>query len=126
MLPDVIAQDLSLDNDYGATHGPNSPDEHEVMLLGADGLELDSVTSPGYERAIVTAADWPPASGGSKSVRVTFAPPEAEWEPIAGWQLIDASTGVRWEAGALYDPLYVTDASGEGPVITITVSYQPA
>lgn len=125
MLPDPAGASRSLDNDYGITHGPNSPDVHEVALLTADGVELDPDISPGYARATVAAEDWPAAIAGSKSVLVTFGEPTAEWQTAAGWQLIDPANGVLWDRGDLFDQLVVT-GPGAAPLVAITVSYQPA
>lgn len=124
MLVDELARNASLDNDYGTTRGPNAADSHEVALLDTDGLEVDSTTAPGYARATVVPADWPPAEEGQKTVVVTFAAPTDEWTPVAGWQLIDPATGAVWDDGDLVDLLLVTSASDDGPTVVVTVAYQ--
>lgn len=123
MLVDETARNASLDNDYGPTRGPNAADSHEVVLLDADGFELEDATSPGYARVTVESDDWPAAEDGQKTLVVDFPAPTGEWVSAVAWQLV-AAGDVVWDQGQLLDVLYVTTASDAGPSVAVTIAYQ--
>lgn len=126
-IRDTAAMNASLDNDYGATHGPNAPDSHDLALFdddpSLDGLELTDTDSPGYARvAIPNDATWAPAADGSKSLVVPAQMPDPTdaWVEATHWGLFDGST--LWDYGPLTEPLEVT-AAGDGPLVSPVVFY---
>jgi hypothetical protein len=133
-LVSIAAQNASLDNDYGATAGPNAAAAHEVALYAGDpltgGVELDA--AGGYARPTVTndGASWAAADGGAKtSTVVAFADSTDEWT-VAGdpavathFLLVDASTGDFWDSGLLGDEVSV-EAAGPGPRVQLTIYYE--
>lgn len=127
------AQNASLDNDYGATKGPNAAAAHELALYAGDpaagGVELDS--AGGYARPLVTnnGTNWAAAAGGAKtSAILAFAVSTGEWTVAASpavathFLLIDSTTGDFWDSGLLAPPISV-DAAGETPHAQLTVYY---
>lgn len=123
---DVQAQNASLNNDYGATCGPNAPAEHELALFFGDplqdGVELDIADCPGYYRMTIEQADWPAAVDGSKELLLQLYAPTGEWQTAAThWALIAAGE-VVWDVGQLAEPLVITGA-GDGPQILISIFY---
>lgn len=129
-LLDPAAQSASLDNDYGATKGPNAPASLQVALFTDDpllgGTELAAVG--GYARAVVPndGTTWPAAaSAGSKSSAViSFGTSSAAWSDTASWfVLFDAATGTRWDDGPLDVEVDVTE-SGTPVVMQATVYYE--
>lgn len=127
-IRDVAAMNSSLDNDYGATHGPNAPDEHELALFSGDpfdddSVELNGTDCPGYVRpSLDNDGDWPAASDGEKVRPVQFASASDEWSMLAThWALIAAGE-VMWDCGELAEPLDVSGA-GDGPLVVVTVFY---
>lgn len=125
-IRDVAAQNASLDNDYGASTGPNAPGSHELALYSGDpltdGVELDSGDCPGYARVLLAQAGWPAASGGEKSRLVTFPDATGEWSMVATHWALVATGGVFWDCGEMPVPLVVTGA-GDGPQVEVTVFY---
>jgi hypothetical protein len=121
-IRDVLAQNASLDNDYGAAHGAGSPSAHELALFQGDPMfDGVEVTGLGYAPAPVpNDATWPDADGGAKAIDVTFDPPTGAWDEVTHWALRDPVTGVIWDCGALTEPLDVTGA-GSGPIVTVTI-----
>lgn len=115
-IRDQAAQELSLDNDYGPTRGPNAPDNLIVHLFGGDpdgdGVE---VTGGGYAPATMSNDDWALAADGIKSTDPSpiFPAPTGEWDITAThWALEDADTGLWWDSAPLSTPLDVTGAGG--------------
>jgi hypothetical protein len=129
-LLDPAAQSASLDNDYGATKGPNAPASLEVALFTDDpllgGVEL--AATGGYARVVVPndGTTWPAAaSGGSKtSAQVSFGTSTDAWSDVAAWfVLFDHADGVtRWDAQELTDEIVVT-AAGTPASVQMTVYY---
>lgn len=121
-IRDVAAQNASLDNDYGATHGSNSPSSHLLALFAGDptiaGVELAS--TGGYARVTVANdATWAASVSGLKTTvaPVAFAAATAAWSDTAThWALLD-SVGVMWDCARLSAPITVTAA---GPVPTVS------
>lgn len=129
-LLDPAAQSASLDNDYGATKGPNAPASLQVALFTDDpllgGVELAAVG--GYARAVVPndGTTWPAAaSAGSKSSAViSFGTSTDAWSDTASWfVLFDAATGTRWDDGELADEVAVL-TSGTEVTTSLTVYYE--
>lgn len=140
-LLDIEARNASLDNDYGATHGPNAPASHELALYAGDpaegGLELEATTEVedadgiitvmpnGYARVTLPndATIWPPAADGLKeSVLISFpVSTEAYSATATHWALIGAD-GAYWDAAELMTPADVT-GPGQTPVLTLSVFY---
>lgn len=132
-LRDQAAQEASLDNDYGPTRGPNSPDAFEVALFAGD-PDIDGVEVPaenvddeptGYIRVTLDNDDWLPATGGVKeSQPVSWPPAEGEWpETVTHFALRDPVTGAWWDAAPLEEPLDITSASDTGPVLVLAIFY---
>lgn len=122
-IRDVAAQNASLDNDYGATHGPASPDAHELALFAGDPMtDGVEITGAGYAPAAVSNdSAWPAADNGSKSRDVTFAAPTGEWDEATHWLLRDPVTGAGWDCAPFDEPLDVTAASDTGPLVTVQI-----
>lgn len=114
MIRDTAAQNKSLDNDYGATHGPNAPASHSLALFAGDpnltGTELTS--AGGYARVTVTnnGTNWPAAANGVKVCAVqTFPVSTAAWSDVAThWALFDGTT--CWDTGTLDEEIDVSAA----------------
>ncbi len=137
-IRDVAAMNASLDNDYGATRGPNAPASHELALYVGDpqvdpleggGYEIADDTCPGYARvSIPNNGVWAPANEGLKTLidGAEFPPPTGEWadEPTH-WGLV-APGGVVWDTGPFTEALQVTAASDTGPLVQPTVFYSDA
>lgn len=125
-IKDVAAMNASLDNDYGASSGPNAPASHELALFNGDplvgGVELDGTDCPGYARVLLAQAGWPAASGGEKSRLVTLPATTGEWSTAATHWALVASGGVTWDCGEMPEPLEVSGA-GDGPQVLVTVFY---
>lgn len=122
-IKDTAAQNASLDNDYGATHGANSPAAHELVLFSGDpmidGIEI---TGSGYApAAVANDAGWPSADGGSKSRIVNFAAPTGPWDEADHWALRDPVSGTVWDCAPLTEPLDITSASPFGPAVSIQI-----
>lgn len=101
-----------LDDAFGATHGPNAPDEHELILLTGDprvdGVELDPGLCPGYAPVpIPNDGDWPAADAGEKDYGlVTFATPTGDWQQAGRYLALRAvDTGGIGFFGALSKPV---------------------
>lgn len=145
-IRDVAAQNASLDNDYGATHGPNAPAVHYLALFSGDpmvdvaeggGVEIASTTdvddgaggtttvANGYARvAVANDATWAAADGGRKETvdPVQFADALAEWPAtVTHFALLDAG-GVMWDCAPLADPVDVTGA-GPGPAVVPAIFF---
>ncbi len=123
---DQAAQEASLDNDYGVTHGPHAPDSFEVALFDVDptlgGVEL---AGNGYAPGTIgNDADFAPAADGVKqsAAPVAFPDATAPWETARYWVLRDPLTGVRWDYAPLAQPLDVT-AAGPGPTVALAIFY---
>lgn len=125
-LRDLAAQEASLDNDYGPTRGPHSPDVFEVALFAGDPA-VDGVEVPvdvdgeltGYEPAAMSNDAWNPAEDGVKtSHEIQFADPLTEWpETVTHAALRDPATGVVWDVVELEEPLDVTGPGVIPPVV---------
>ena len=61
-IRDQSAQERSLDNDYGATRGPNAPASFQVAFFSDDGDT--EITGGGYARATLDNDDWNAAADG--------------------------------------------------------------
>jgi hypothetical protein len=129
-LLDTAAQNASLDNDYGATKGPNAAAAHQLALFAGDpqagGVELDN-TVGGYARVTITnnGTNWPAASGGAKTATFqAYAASTDAWSAVAThWVLFDAADGTtRWDSGRL-DTAISVDGPGETPNVAPTVYY---
>jgi hypothetical protein len=126
-IRDVAAMNASLDNDYGENRGPNAADSHDMALFVGDpmtdGVELDALDNPGYDRPTILPADWLDADAGTKSTNggVQFDNATAAWlDEATHWGLFDGS--VMWDCAPLAEPLVVS-AAGTGPQVTPTVFY---
>lgn len=122
-IRDIVAQNRSLDNDYGTTRGPNAPDDFEVALFdinpASGGVEI---TGPGYARAALDSDDWLPADEGVKRVTVAFPDSTDTWSQATYWGLYDPVVGLWWDCAPLVLPLNVTGA-GTGPTVALSVFY---
>jgi hypothetical protein len=137
-IKDEAAMNASLDNDYGATKGPNAPASHQLALFVGDpqvdlidggGYEIDSTNCPGYARTTVSNnATWAPSEFGMKQTvdGIELPAPTDEWidEPTH-WALI-ASGEVIWDTGPFTEPMQITGASTEGIVVRPVVFYSDA
>lgn len=137
-IKDEAAMNASLNNDYGATKGPNSPSSHSLALFVGDpqlevadggGYEISAISCPGYARvAISNDASWAPAADGMKQTAesVEFPAPTDEWvEEPTYWALI-APGEVIWDTGPLTEPMQITSASTEGILIRPVIFYSDA
>jgi hypothetical protein len=129
----VAAMNKSLDNDYGATKGPNAAASHQLALFSSDPLveddpttvELTTGTCPGYGRAtIANGAAWAAAANGQKATAapVTMPAPTAEWAVSATHWGLYGSDGSWWDCGPLTDDLLITGA-GPGPLVNPVIFY---
>lgn len=137
----TAAENSSLDNDYGATKGPNAAAAHQVALFMGDpmvdGVEVPDTTETeaaplgapnGYERVVLTndGTTWPAASDGQKlSLIVAQFPDALEAYPgtVTHAVLYDDADGVTgWDCFPLLEPLDVTEA-GDGPAVSLCVFY---
>lgn len=147
---DLAAQNASLDNDYGTTHGPNSPASFLLALFVGDplagGVEVSNlsevdvldddgnitgteIVSNGYARAAVAHADFAPADEGIKATTnpVAFANALAEWpDTVTHWQLYATDGTTAWDSGAIADPLLDITAEGPGPTVALSIFYADA
>lgn len=140
-IRDTAAQNKSLDNDYGATHGPNAPTNFEVALFIGDpmldGIEVTPTSETeagtvanGYLRAdLANDASWAAAVDGLKTTAasVQFPTTLAEYPgTVTHFALIDAADSTTmWDCAPLVEPLDVTSA-GAGPAVSLTVFYDDA
>jgi hypothetical protein len=137
-LVSIAAQNKSLDNDYGATHGANAPAAHTVRLwIGdpeVDGIEVPDTTETeagtvanGYA-AVVAANDattWAAAVDGQKvSVFIEFpAALEAYPDTITHFTTESSTDSTEvWDSGPLLEPIDITSA-GDGPSAQLTIFY---
>lgn len=130
-IRDQAAQERSLDNDYGPTRGPNSPDSFEVAFFVGDPL-VDGTEVPthvdgiptGYARAVHDNDDWELAAGGVKpTLPITFADALTEWpETVTHAALFDPVAGEWWDTVELEEPLDVT-GPGTIPPFVLPVFY---
>lgn len=101
----------------------------ELVLFDADpsldGVELDDVTAPGYAPASIAPVDWAPADSGEKSLTAPaeVGTPTDAWIEAGYWGLRDPSTGELGDYGPLTEPLAVTEASPDGPLVAPVVFY---
>lgn len=138
-IRDEAAMNASLNNDYGATKGPNAPASHQFALYVGDpqidlvnggGYEINNVNCPGYARVTMLndGTTWAPASGGLKQTvaGITLPAPTGEWvdEPTH-WGLIAAGE-VVWDTGPFTEPMQITGSSTEGIVVRPVVFYSDA
>lgn len=135
---DVAAQNASLDNDYGATKGPNAATAHQFALYAGDpqlnGVELDA--AGGYARVVIPndGTSWPDAAanGAKTAAPVTLPAATGEWT-VGGapavathFVLIDNADGVTgWDSGRLDSPISV-DVAGVTGSASPTVYYNSA
>jgi len=132
-LMDTAAQNASLDNDYGATKGPNAPASFRLRLWVGDptngGEEL--AASGGYAPAggvTNDGANFPPAADGSKTAAPqSFGTSTGEWglykvvngvtelvpDVATHYSLEDEATGTAWDTGQLGDEISVEAAGTE-------------
>jgi hypothetical protein len=128
-LRDTTAMNASLDNDYGTTHGPNSPTSgHEVCLFIGDPLTTGvEASGGGYARVTLAHSGWAAAAAGYKAPTnpVQFPATTAAWTgEVTHWALISHDDHTTmWDCGPLTYPLDVTAASTTGPVLTFAVYY---
>lgn len=147
---DTAAQNKSLDNDYGTTHGPNSPtsfllalyvgdpenggvelaNQTEVDVVDASGVVTGTQLLPnGYAPAAVAHADFAAATAGVKATTapVQFADATQEWpDTVTHWQLVDAGDGTRWDAGLLAEDGLTVTGAGPGPTVAVSIFYADA
>lgn len=123
---DQAAQEASLDNDYGATHGPHAPAAFEVALFDADpsfgGVEL---AGNGYAPGVIgNDADFDPAADWVKrsAAPVSFPDATGPWATARYWALRDPLTGLVWDYAPLVETLDVT-AAGPGPTVALAIFY---
>lgn len=142
-IRDVAAQNASLNNDYGATKGPNAAPSHLVALFAGDpgngGVEIADTTevddgaggttfvANGYARASITndGTTWAAAADGLKSTNapVQFPAALAEYPATITHAALFAPDGVTmWDYSPTADPIDVT-AAGNGPAVALTVFY---
>ena len=127
MIRDVAAQNASLDNDYGATHGPHSPSAHELALFNGDptATAVELAADGGYARVSLPndGTSWPGADGGATSVTADFPFSTGAWSDTATWWALYADDGTTmWDCGPLEQEISV-DQAGEGITVTVTVYY---
>lgn len=128
-IRDLAARNASLNNDYGATRGPNAPDAHSLALFSGDPM-IDAgdgggveISGGGYARVTIDQSEWLPAADGLKTLAApkTFPATTGEWpDTVTHWALYDGST--MWDCGPLAEEVDVTGA-GAGPVVNVTVFY---
>lgn len=130
MLISTGAQNASLDNDYGATKGPNAAANLEVALYDGDpSIDGAELTSTGGYVATSFANDgttWPTAAtAGSKTTAVlSLFTSTAALSDTASWFVLrDPLTGDLWDAGALTEEVNVTGA-GVAVSVQLTVYYE--
>ena len=138
-LISTAAQNASLDNDYGATCGPNSPAAHRVRLwMGdpdGDGVEVPNTTETeagtvanGYAPVVIDndGTVWLDAEDGQKSTAAVVQFPDAlEAYPgtVTHATLEDSTDATAvWDSVPLLEPLDVTSA-GVGPAGVLTIFY---
>lgn len=139
---DLAAQNASLDNDYGETHGPHSPDSFQLALFVGDPLsggeelagqtEVDAdgggteLVDNGYARPAVQHSDFTPAAEGIKatSLPVQFPDVLAEWpDTVTHWQLYADDGVTAWDGGAISDPQLDVTGAGPGPTVSLAIFY---
>lgn len=127
-LVSTVAQNASLDNDYGTTRGPNALASHDLALYDGDPREEGvEISGNGYARVTIAAADWAAAADGYKSLSaaVTFPAPTDEWPlTVRYWALIGA--GSIWDSGPFAEEIDVTAAAPAGPEVSISIFYNDA
>lgn len=131
-IRDVEAMNASLDNDYGATHGPNAPAGYDLALFSGDpmipaieggGVEADPTGYPGYARVPVAHSAFPAAADGMKAVSVLGPTPTGEWaDEITHWGLFWTGTNILADNGPFTEALDITSA-GAPPAINFAVYY---
>lgn len=138
-LISIAAQNASLDNDYGATHGANAPAAHQVALFigdpEVDGIEVPTTTETeagtvpnGYARVTIDndGTTWAAASEGQKSTSAPILFPDALAEypdTVTHFVLYDDADGTTaWDSAPLLDPLDVTGAGAFDPAV-LTIFY---
>jgi hypothetical protein len=129
-IRDIAAMNASLDNDYGATHGPNVPASHELALFDLDPSAIDDTTGTyiateltGYGRATITNdATWAAAADGQKQTVAPVQMPDVagEQDEATFWGLFDGTT--LWDYGPLTEAVEVTEA-GPGPQVIPVIFY---
>lgn len=122
----VEAQNASLANDYGPTHGAQSPDNLELGIWDDDprfgGAELPA--DGGYARVPISHSDFSTPADGKTTILVQLADSTDEWPtPGKWWVIIDADTGDLWDGDALNTPVVVAGAGSFDPM-PVTV-YHP-
>lgn len=124
-IRDTEAMNASLDNDYGATAGPASPAQWDLALFTSDPIfgGAEVTVENGYTRTTFDQADWEPASDGKKRVTVAMAAPTGTWDTATHFGVFEAGTETMWDCAPLSEPLDVTGAADDGPVVTAVVFY---
>lgn len=132
---DPAAQDDFLDNNFGATRGPNAPASFLVHLSAGDpsipadqggGVEFD--TGNGYAAVgLDNDASWPgSANGVTAAASVSFGPSTDAWTAggvaaLASHWFLTSLDGVRRGSGALDQEVDVSQ-----PGVTIVVACRVA
>ena len=122
-----------LDSILGDSHASAFPATVYVGLSSTQpGKDMSNITEPGsgnaYGRVAVanTTANWPAASGGSKSNGsvIAFAQATGNWGTMAYWVIFDASTAGNMIAyGALSSSVSVTSGvTPDFPVGALTLA----
>ncbi len=123
---DQTARERSLNNDYGATRGPNAPATLEASLWVGhpDDDDGEEVIGGGYARVTFSNDNWLAAADGVKvSLPITFPAATGEYPDTVTYVLLtDPSDDSRWDCVPLDEPLDVT-GPGDGPVVTIRIYY---
>lgn len=128
-IRDTAAMNRSLDNDYGTTRGPNAPASHSLALFVGDPMtDGVEVSGNGYARVVILPADWAPAADGMKSLinPAEFPAPTAEWPDSPTYWALIGSDGFWWDCAPLTEPLDITSASPEGPLVDVTIFFDDA
>lgn len=119
----LTARTKSLSNDYGPTRGPNAADGFRAAIYDDHpefgGVELDTVSCPGYARVVVDNDDFAVVGGGIE-VTVAVADATGPWTKTGRWVLLlnaaDLTevwdyvpvTAVRPSEASTFDPLRIT------------------
>lgn len=125
----TAARNLTLDADYGATHGTHAPASHTLHLFAGDpkagGVELDTAVGS-YAAPTLTndATGWPTAAADQSktAAEVAFATSTAAWSDEATHWALKGADGNWWDSDQLPEVVSVTTA-GVVVNVTPTVSY---
>ena len=120
------AREKSLANDFGPTHGANSPTQFLLALYTGHpefgGVELNSTDCPGYARPTINNTAFALVDGRFE-VEVTPANATGAWTQVADYAvLLNATTPTEaWD----YAPIQRVQVNAAGPLtpIVFTVFY---